>query len=102
MDVYIILIACEGQCIDLQCEFSHANHLYTAKITDPFDSTFVITEDYERKSYVAAAKYILDKGRIISIIPLIENDPLNFFRVYLRIEEIDRHLLRMKDNIKLR
>lgn len=103
MEKYIILVECAEQCIDLLCEFSHTDNFYTATITNPFDSIFVITEDNERQSYIQAAKYILDQGRVISLVPLIEKNSLNFFRIYLRIEEINRHLSRLKNiHIKYR
>lgn len=101
MEKYIILVECEEQCIDLHCEFSYADNFYIAKITNPFDSVFIITEDNERQSYVQTAKYILDRGRIISIIPLLQKYSLNFFRTYIRIEEINRHLSRLK-NIQIK
>jgi hypothetical protein len=98
MEKYMILIECEEQCIDLECEFSFVDDFYTVKITDPFDSICIIAEDNERQCYAEAARYILDKGRIISIIPLIEKHPFNFFRIYIRIEEINRHLSGIKRN----
>jgi hypothetical protein len=103
MEKYIILVECAEQCIDLLCEFSHADNFCMATITNPFDSTFVITEDNERQSYIQVAKYILDRGRIISVIPLIEKYSINFFRIYIRIEEINRHLSRLNNiHIKYR
>lgn len=103
MEKYIILVECEEQCIDLHCDFSYADNFYTATITNPFDSIFVINEDDEREIYIQAAKYILDRGRVISVIPVSEKYSLNFFRTYIRIEEIDRHLSRLKNiHIKYR
>lgn len=96
MEKYIILLDCEEFLIDLHCEFFHTYNTYTVTIVNPFDSTFFINEDSESQSYVQAAKYILDKGRIISIIPGIEKHPHNFFPSYIRIEEINRHLSRFE------
>ena len=93
---YIILVNCEEQCLDLHCEFYFAENFYTAEITDPYDLSVIIKENYERECYAEAAKYILDKGRIISVVPLIEKNPFNFFSIYIRIEEINRHLTRLK------
>lgn len=98
MGKYIILIDCEGFCIDLHCKFSHVENFYTVEITNPFDFTFIITKDDERQGYIEAAKYILDKGRIVSIIPLMEKNKHNFFHTYIRIEQINRHLSRLKRN----
>lgn len=98
MEKYIILVECAEQCIDLLCEFSHTDNFYRAIITNPFDSIFVITEDIERQSYVKAAQYILDKGRVISVIPVSEKYSFNFFRTYIRIEEINRHLSRLRNS----
>jgi hypothetical protein len=99
MEKYIILIECEEECIDLQCEFSRVDSLYVVKISNPFDSDFFITGDHERHSYTEAAKYILDRGRVISIIPIVQKHTINFFRTYIRIEEINRHLAKMKGNL---
>lgn len=98
MGKYIILIDCEGYCIDLHCKFSYVENFCTVEITDPFDFTFIITRDDEREGYIEAAKYILDKGRIISIIPFPEKHVYNFFYSYIRIEQINRHLSRLKRN----
>ncbi|OCB78207.1 hypothetical protein B0A79_15475 [Flavobacterium piscis] len=97
MEKYIILLDCEDFIIDLHCEFFQINNICTVTIANPFDSTFVISEDLESRIYAQAAKYILDKGRIISIIPAVEKHPHNFFSAYIRVEQINRHLLRFKE-----
>lgn len=96
MEIYIILIDCGEHCIDFRCKFSYVNNCYTVEIIDPYDSIFFIKEYDEAQSYLAAAKHILDKGRIISLTPIIQKYPLNFFRIYIRIEEINRLLTRLK------
>jgi len=98
MEEYIILIDCEGYRIDLHCKFSSVDDFCTVEITDPFDYTYIITKDDERQGYIEAVKYILDKGSIVSIIPLLENHKHNFFPTYIRIEQINRHLLRLRGN----
>ena len=98
MENYIILINCEEQCIDMHCEFSYVNNFYTAEITDPFNFSVIIKEDCERQCYAEAAKYLLDKGKIISVAHIVEKHPFNFFSIYIRIEEINRHLTRFNKN----
>jgi hypothetical protein len=95
MEKYIILVDNKECCIDLCCVFWCSN-FYTVEITDPFDNTFFITEYYQQQSYAQAAKYILDRGSIISIIPVTEQHKINFLRIYLRIEEINRQVLKSK------
>jgi hypothetical protein len=77
--------------VSLHCEFSQVDNIYAVTISNPFDFIFVINEDSELQSYIEAAKYILDKGRIISIIPNFEKHPHNFFLIYIKIENINRH-----------
>ena len=96
MGKYIILIECEGYCIDLHCTFSCADNFCTVEITNPFDDTFIITKNNARQVHIEAAQYILDKGRIVSIIPIIQKHTHNFFHTYIRIEQINRHLSRLQ------
>lgn len=98
MKEYIILIDCEEHCIDLHCKFSCVDNFWKVGITDPFDYTFIITGDNERQVYIETAKYILDKGKIVSIIPSIEKDPHNLLHTYIRLEQIKRHLSGLKRN----
>jgi len=97
VEKYLILVDCEKHCIDLQCEFMRIDDMYQVKIIHPFEPPFVIMEDLEKQIYAKAAKYILDKGKIISIVTL-EKRPINFFHVSIRIEEINRHLSKFKSD----
>lgn len=96
MEKYIILIDLEGYCVDLHCTFLYVDNFCTVEITNPFGDTFIITKDNAREGHIEAAKYILDKGRIVSIIPIIETHTHNFFHTYIRIEQINRHLSRLE------
>jgi urate oxidase len=95
MEKYIILVDCGAECIDLHCELSGTENCFTAQITDGFHSEMIITDRIKNICYAKSASYILDKGRVISIVPLEKNSG-NFFRTYIRIEEINRHLSRLK------
>lgn len=92
------MVECKGYCIDLHCMFSCVENFCTVEITDPFDHTFIIEMDDESQVYIEAAKYIVDKGKIVSIIPLLEKHTRNFFPTYIRIEQINRHLLGLRRN----
>lgn len=98
MEEYLVLINCEEHCIDLHCKFSYLDNFWTVEITDPFDYTFIITRDDERQVYIEAAKFLLDKGRIVSMIPPIEKHSHNFLHTYIRLEQIKKHLSRLKKN----
>jgi hypothetical protein len=98
MEKYIILLDNGEMCIDLHCEVNLTDNLYTVQITDGTDmlhSEIIIKDYLQNLCYANSARYILNRGRIISIIPL-EKYPVNFFISYIRIEEIHRHLLRLK------
>jgi len=98
MEKYIVLLNNGELCIDLHCEVGLINNIYTVHITDGTDGLVaeIIIKDYvQNLCYTNSARYILDRGRIISIIPL-EKYPVNFFITYIRIEQMQRHLSRLR------
>ena len=99
MEKYIILIDSQHHCVDLCCAFSMANNVWTVEITDPYGNAFFIVQKERRQSYAQAAKYILDQGVVITIAPIDAKNSINYFRSYIRMEQVSRHLAVMRGNL---
>jgi hypothetical protein len=101
MEKYVVLLDNGELCIDLHCEVNLMNNIHTVQITDGTDGyhSDIIIKDYlQNLCYINSARYILDRGRVISIVPLGKY-PVNFFITYIRIEEIQRNLSRFRRNL---
>ena len=92
MEKYIILVENENYCNDFHCEIQITDQLYTAMITNEIHSDKIITAESLIECYTELAKYILDFGKIVSVMPTTETHKTQIFRSYIRIEEINRHL----------
>jgi hypothetical protein len=89
MEKYIILLDNGELCIDLHCEINLMDNFYTVQITDGtdgFNSDIIIKDYIQSLCYTNSARYILDKGRIISITPL-EKYPVNFLLLTLELNK---------------
>lgn len=101
MEEYIILVNDTNYCYDFHCIFQNIKDLYIAEITSELRAPMIITYSNPISIYREVAKYILDCGKIISIIPVSEEHKIQIFKAYVRIEEIDRYLLLIRQSFKL-
>ena len=99
MEKYIILVDDTISCNDFHCEINRVKGFYKAKITAELVSDMIITGANQNEFYTKLVSYIFDCGRIISIIPVSEKNSIIILQSYVRIEEIRRHLSRLKGDI---
>jgi len=92
MEKYIILVENENYCNDFHCEIQITDDLYIAVITNEIHPDKSINAESSTECYTKVAKYILDLGKIISVMSTSETHKIQIFRSYIRIEEINRHL----------
>ena len=101
MEEYIVLVNDTNYCYDFHCTFENMKDSCIAEITSELRPRIIINESNPNACYREAAKYMLDFGQIISIMPVSEKHNTQIFRAYVRIEEINRHLLRIRQSFKL-